>query len=205
MSFVKLSYSQLTLAACVLLLAGSSSCLRVAHAVHHVRADSMYGGLTLTIDWEDSVYVCAFSNDRFPNGGEITYKSTYYWRDGYPVRVYYVAPDSIFILNDGWYNKCLSSKSKGINIVTIDRIQEHDTVPVHWEEDGVEKTSYILMKSTDSLLITYPNGVKLTRVYPDSLPKSIGDLLIDHYTYYIKIYNSEIYIWDSDGKELTNH
>ena len=165
---------------------------------YHIDSDRSDGGLTLDIDWLETKIICSFSNDSIPEGGYITYNKTPDF-DGSPVRVYYVAPDSIFIITDIKYdsNKITSSESSGFNIITIDR--------------ETERVVALPNAINNIFTVTYPNGDKTIYTYPDSLTdnfqsdnfiRKLSFPFINNYTYDIEIFNNEIFVYDSDGKEI---
>lgn len=141
---------------------------------YRIKSDSQNGCLKLELYSQDSVVVCSFSNDSIADGGYITFKRLL--RDEFPIVVYYVAPDSIFITE----GNIIDFKSQGFNIFNVEEVfepgKEHETYTITDQGKTLEcryPTYYIINTPTDTL--------KVERVS-----------FIHNFTYYIEIHNYDI-------------
>lgn len=145
--------------------------------------------LIIEIEKVDSMMVCSFSTDSIQNGGYITFVQRP--RDVIPVVVYYVAPDSIFYLNEN----ITESQSQGLNIISVD---EPDNITV---ERQIVKTPTSTGYTIDTLYtMNMPTDTLYTLITPtDTLHVESPSFFTQH-TYCIHIYNDEITAWYHDNR-----
>lgn len=180
----------LQLLALVLLSTIFISCLRGNdYVIDYGNTDER---LIIEIEKVDSMMVCSFSTDSIKDGGRITFVKRP--RDVIPVVVYYVAPDSIFYLNDN----IIESQSQGLNIIAVDK---PDNITV---ERDIVKTQTSTGYSIDTLYtLKMPTDTLYTLITPTDTLHVESPSFFTERTYCVHIYNDEIYVWDSDGNGIT--
>lgn len=154
-----------------------SSCYH--HYEYHIDPSSHNGGLIVDVNLHGNLVVCSFSNDSIADGGYITFRSMP--RDGLDIEVYFVAPDSIFILD----SNVEKVKSQGFNIYMVRGVTERGDTSFEmcWKRNRYYPTYYEVVNNNDTL--------KMRRVS-----------FIEKYTYNFFIYNDEISVHDSTGNRL---
>lgn len=154
-----------------------SSCYH--HYEYHIEPYSHNGGLTIDVNLYGQSVMCSFSNDSITDGGYITFKALH--RDASPIKGYFVAPDSIFIL-DSYVEKV---KSQGFNIYMVRGVRERGDTSFEMclKRNRYYPTYYEVVNNNDTL--------KMRRVS-----------FIEKYTYKFFIYNDEISVHDSTGNRL---
>ena len=152
--------------------------------MYHIEPYSHNGGLTVDVNLHDNLVMCSFLNDSITNGSYITFKRLL--RDEFPIVIYYVAPDSIFILD----SNVKEVKSQGFNIFNVEEVfelsKEYETYTITECGETYDRpypTYYIISTSTDTL--------RAERVS-----------FIHDFTYRIEIHNVDISVWNADWEVM---
>lgn len=160
-----------------------------SHKVYEIQPEAPYGGLTVEVDWHRPNSVCSFSNDSIQDGGCFTYR---FMRDAMPIEVYYVEPDSLFIIDD----YITGYKSNGFNVYSVREVYEPSNERENYTVDCEDET-YAIAKVGETYIKTYP--IYYIVDSENDTCKVKRPSFIHNFTYRIIVYADIVTAWDSDG------
>ena len=163
-----------------------------SHEVHEIQPEAPYGGLTIDVDWHRPNSVCSFSNDSIQDGGCFTYK---FMRDAMSIEMYYVEPDSMFILDD----YITGFKSNGFNVYSVRKVYEPRNESETDTVDGEDET-YAISKVGEKYIKTYPTYYIVDS--ENDTCKVKRPSFMHNFTYRITVYADRVTAWDSEGNEV---